>query len=222
MEKIGLFGGTFNPIHNGHLFIAEYTRRCLKLDRVIFIPSDIPPHKCCSVNSLHRFNLIDLAIESNEYFSVSNIEIRRKGISYTVDTLKHFSDIFRDDKLFFIMGMDSFLDIKNWEGYEEILTYNLVVVDRWKAEAFGIREVKDLYGLDKDVPICRYHPISNLIEGGCSPDFPDYNIIFLDIPLIDISSTIIRGFIHHNISVRYLLPDNVIEYINKFNLYKEN
>lgn len=221
MKKIGLFGGTFNPIHNGHLFLAEYARRCLKLDRIIFIPSNIPPHKNEYIEPISRYDMLCLSIENNNFFNASYIEIARGGKSYTVDTLKHYSKVLENDKLFFIMGMDSFLDIKNWDGYEEILTYNLVVVDRWKSEAFGIREVKDLYGLDKEISVCRYHPMSNIIEGGCSPDFPDYNIIFLDMPLIDISSSIIRNYISNDISVRYLLPDKVIEYINKFNLYKE-
>lgn len=221
MQKIGLFGGTFNPIHNGHLFIAEYVRTSIGLDTIIFIPSHIPPHKDRCINSTHRLNMVLEATRSNKDFATSTVEIQRDGPSYTIDTLRYFSEHFKDDKLFFIMGMDSFLDIKNWEGCDEILTYHLVIVDRWKSQAFGTREIKDLYGLDKEVWVCRYHPMSNLIEGGCSPDLPDYNIIFLDMPLIDISSSIIRNYISSDISVRYLIQDSVLNYIKNNHLYKE-
>ena len=148
-NRIGIFGGTFNPIHIGHLIVAEHVRLVLGLTSVVFIPSSIPPHKKEFIDAKHRLNMANLACVDNPSFQVSDIELKRDGLSYTLDTMKqivkeyeerrsflqrqrdvHFmrnfnlmiepSNIARTE-FFFILGSDSFLDIEAWNGFKELL-----------------------------------------------------------------------------------------------------
>lgn len=120
--KIGILGGTFNPVHFGHLILAEGARDNLSLDKIIFIPANIPPHKDKTdiVDSNSRFKMLRLAVSGNPYFIVSSIEIKRKGISYTIDTLKALKKSFKDDELFFIVGSDEIKDLNNWKDIHEL------------------------------------------------------------------------------------------------------
>ena len=121
--KIGILGGTFNPIHLGHLILAEEAREKLKLDKIIFVPAYLPPHKDNSdiVPALHRYRMICFAIKTNKYFSVSNIEIKRDGKSYTIDSLKEFKKIYPDDDLYFIIGSDLLKYLDDWKDLSQII-----------------------------------------------------------------------------------------------------
>jgi nicotinate-nucleotide adenylyltransferase len=122
--RIGIFGGTFNPIHFGHLVLAEQAYEKLNLDKVIFIPSFCPPHKKDSniVSAFHRYNMVNLAIQNNPRFEISDIEIKRKGRSYLVDTLKQLRIIYPKAELFFISGSDVSNQISKWKSIGKILS----------------------------------------------------------------------------------------------------
>lgn len=121
--KIGILGGTFNPIHIGHLILAEEAREKLGLDKVIFVPTFLPPHKDNSniAPASDRLTMIKLAIEGNKYFIVSDLEIKRNGRSYTIDTIKEFKDKFGSDDLYFIIGSDLLKYLEEWKDLNEII-----------------------------------------------------------------------------------------------------
>jgi len=121
--RIGILGGTFNPIHLGHLILAEEAREKLKLDRIIFVPTYLPPHKNNSdiAPTGHRYKMIKLAIKTNKYFSVSDVEIKRDGLSYTIDTIREFKKIFPEDELYFITGSDLLKYLADWKDLPEII-----------------------------------------------------------------------------------------------------
>lgn len=121
--KIGILGGTFNPIHIGHLILAEEAREKLKLDKIIFVPTYYPPHKNNSdiAPAMHRYKMINLSIKGNKYFSVSDVEIKRDGKSYTIDTLKELKKKYPGDKLYFIIGSDLLKYLDDWKDLNEII-----------------------------------------------------------------------------------------------------
>ena len=121
--KIGILGGTFNPIHIGHLILAEEVREKLKLDKVIFVPTSLAPHKDNSdIAPAHaRLAMITLAIKGNRYFLASDIEIKRDGCSYTIDTMKEFKKLYPQDELYFIIGSDLLKYLDDWKDLQEII-----------------------------------------------------------------------------------------------------
>ncbi len=121
--KIGILGGTFNPIHIGHLILAEEVREKLELDRVVFVPTYFPPHKETSDVAVAkaRFEMIKMAIKGNKYFCASDMEIKRKGKSYTIDTIREFNRIYPHDELYFITGSDLLNYLNEWKDLEEVI-----------------------------------------------------------------------------------------------------
>ncbi len=121
--RIGILGGTFNPIHIGHLILAEEAREKLKLDKIIFVPAYLPPHKDNAdiAAAESRFQMVKLAIKENKYFSVSDREIKRDGRSYTIDTLKEFKRIYPNDELYFIIGSDLLKYLDEWKDLTDII-----------------------------------------------------------------------------------------------------
>jgi nicotinate-nucleotide adenylyltransferase len=128
--KIGILGGTFNPVHIGHLILAEEVREKLDLDRVIFVPTFIPPHKSNSdvAKAADRLEMVRLAVKGNGNFRVSGIEIKRKGRSYTVDTIKAFNKKFPGDELYFITGSDLLKYLDEWKDFRQLLKLMKFVV----------------------------------------------------------------------------------------------
>lgn len=200
-EKIGIMGGTFDPIHNGHLILAEYARTTFGLDKILFIPTGKPPHKdkdSISSNS-HRYNMTLFAINSNPYYLISSIEIQRESIAYTIDTIKYLKSKFNYTDFYFILGSDSLYQIHKWKDYKELLGLcNFIVAKRQDLDndnlKVKIKELSELYG----------SPLS-----------------ILESPLIDISSTEIRNRVKKGLSIKYLVPESVEQYIEKNKLYKE-
>src|SRR4030042_29324 len=121
--RIGILGGTFNPVHIGHLILAEETREKLALDRVIFMPTNIAPHKDNQdvASSCDRYKMLKLAIKTNSYFSVSDIEMKRKGASFTIDSLREFKIIYPSDELYFIVGSDLLKYLDDWKDLSDII-----------------------------------------------------------------------------------------------------
>ncbi|QGU00028.1 Nicotinate-nucleotide adenylyltransferase [Candidatus Syntrophocurvum alkaliphilum] len=199
-KAIGILGGTFDPIHFGHLIAGEYARHEFDLDRIIFIPSARPPHKD-NVNVLdsnHRYNMVKLATQENMFFEVSTLEMERQGYSYTVDTVKYFATRYEEAEIYFIMGVDALLFINTWKNLDELIAMcKFIIVTR------------PGYELNQNDQCFNNLP-SNFWE----------SIEFLEIPGMDISSTDIRDRVQQNKTIKYLLPRLVEEYIKKHNLYK--
>lgn len=201
MRKIGISGGTFDPIHNGHLILTEMVREQYDLERVVFIPSGTPPHKPISgvTDAEHRFRMVECAVSTNPYFTASHIEIDRKGYTYTIDTLKHLKQIYGDEtKLFFITGADVIWDLTAWRRFDEIFgmcEFVTALRPGYKKEVFE-KEIEYL----RDKYSARIH--------------------LAEIPLIQISSTAIREKVRNNNSIKYLVPECVESYIIENGLYK--
>ena len=191
--KIGVFGGTYNPPHTGHLIVAEHVRARYALNKILFVPSYISPHKREGEEALsrHRFIMTSLAVKGNDLFDCSDIEVTKTGPSYTVDTLSDLRSRYPQDQLFVIVGSDNYRDFHTWKDPEKILTMaTLIVMSR---PGFPV-EVNER--------------------------IPSDNIQFSVVPDIGISSTDIRNKVHRGQPIRYLVPDAVQEYIVQNNLYK--
>ena len=217
LQKIGILGGTFNPVHYGHLAAAEEVRDRLKLDRVLFIPSNFPPHKQDESvpSALQRMEMVRLATSGNAHFEPSDIEIKRGGTSYTIDTIKALQLAYPGAELYFITGLDTFLEIQTWHEWAQLLTLCRFVVlsrpgyrfaDLMKIDFVKSAE-KELAGLDR----------GDLLHGVIRS--PAFTICLEMIPLYDISSTDIRKRVKEGLSIKYLLPETVEIYIIKKRLY---
>jgi nicotinate-nucleotide adenylyltransferase len=190
--KIGIFGGSFNPPHIAHLILADSLYENLSLDKVIFMPSSTPPHKQNDtlLDPADRLRLVKLAIAGNDRFSVSDLEIKRGGTSYTVETISALEKIFKNAKLYLIVGLDNLITFHHWREYRAILDRCTVVAMNRPGTAI------------KHVP-------KEILE----------KTTIVEVPYLDISSTAIRERIRHGKSVRYLVPDAVLEEIKKCGFY---
>ncbi|HOK79981.1 MAG TPA: nicotinate-nucleotide adenylyltransferase [bacterium] len=189
-HKIGVFGGSFDPIHTGHLIIAEAAWQQFFLDRVIFMPAGIPPHRGSLVASAsQRLEMTKLATMDNPKFEVSDIEINKPGISYTYETLMILQEKVCS-KIVLIVGWDAFLILPSWYNAEKLAqNFSFIVAPR-------------------------------ITEKSEMPHFPfPVNYQILEAPKIEISSTLIRNKIKTRQSIRYLVPDKVFHYILKENIY---
>lgn len=200
-NKIGIIGGTFDPIHNGHLIIAENSRKTFNLDKVIFMPAGIPPHKRDKdiSSNLHRYNMTLLAINSNRYFLISDLELKKEGISFTIDTIKYLKSIYDDTDIYFILGSDSLFQIDKWKDYEELLTLCHFVVA--KRPSYNNQELENK--VDKLNSL--YNSSIHIVEG----------------PVLEVSSSDIRERVRRGDSISYLVPRSVEEYIYKHGLYRD-
>ncbi len=192
--KIGLFGGTFDPIHNGHLIIAEWVRQELELNRLVFIPAGKPPHKQkMPVSSKkHRLAMVQLAVKDNPAFEVSEIETARTGKSYSIETIRELQKSYTaNSKLFWIIGSDSLIDLPNWFLPKKIIKTAQVVV----------------------------YPRINYKIKNADRKYRN-NALILNSPIVEISSSNIRERVKQAKSIRYLTPLSVEKYIYKAGLYK--
>ncbi|MBI4743541.1 MAG: nicotinate-nucleotide adenylyltransferase [Actinobacteria bacterium] len=201
--KFGIMGGTFNPIHYGHLVTAEEAFNQFKLDKVIFMPSAAPPHKKDEkiISADDRYLMTVLAVASNKHFSVSSLEIERGGYSYTVDTINALKKrLAPNSKIYFITGADAILEILTWKEPHKLIDFcDFIAATR---PGYNLGKFREVFSYD---------------------DWQKFKskISFMEIPALAISSTAIRERIRKGRSVRYLLPDNVIDYISKNRLYIE-
>lgn len=199
-KKIGIMGGTFNPIHTGHLLLAQAALEEAKLDRICFMPSGISYLKQDNtvLDAAHRLQMTQLAVSGNPDFTVSDMEIKREGNTYTCDTLKQLKEEQPQNSFYFIVGADSLFYMENWYHPKEIF-----------ASCTILAAVRDDFGL------------SDLEEKAnqLKREF-DADISLLHLPRIDISSTDIRERIKSGKSIRYMVPDAVCDYILQNHLYQ--
>ncbi len=191
--KIGLYGGTFDPIHTAHLLIAQYITEALNLQKIIFIPSAHPPHKAVYSSSEHRFKMVQLAIQKNAAFEGSDFEIKKKGVSFSVDTITELKKRLDIDKqnLFWIIGSDNFVDFPNWKDPDKIFDLCNVVVFPRNADDF------------EKAP----------------NEYQEQTLYLKDTPLLDISSTRIRSLVKGKRSIEYWVPRAVEAFIHSERLY---
>lgn len=202
IKFIGISGGTFDPIHNGHLIVAEHIRESFSLDEILFIPTGTPPHKNLNLvtKKEHRYNMVLEATKTNAFFKTSRMEIERQGYTYSIDTLMELKEIYNNKiKFFYIIGADVVKDITTWKEYERV--FDLCEFISVLRPGFNSEEIEnEIELLNK-----KYSAIIHKIEA----------------PLIDISSTIVRSKVKGNKSIKYLVPAEVENYILAHSLYKE-
>ncbi len=201
LERLAIMGGTFDPIHYGHLVTAEAVRHQFQINKVLFVPTGHPPHKPFFdvSHTEHRYLMTVLATVTNPYFDVSRIEIDRKGITYTIDTIQHLKKIYGSNtELYFITGADAIHEILTWKDPEEVLRLCTFIAatrpEYHKKDLLKkIEQLRQQYGSKID---------------------------FLEVPSLAISSSDIRKRVQENRPIKYLLPEPVENYIFKFGLYQ--
>ena len=197
--SLGIMGGTFDPVHNGHLAIAQSAYEQLGLDRVLFIPTGNPNFKQgqAVTPAKKRARMVELAIADYPHFELDCCEIERAGITYTADTLEELAERFPQVKPYFIMGADSAATLVHWRRAEKVAELCTVVVAKRPGQSIEqVRKAHEEYPLD-------------------------FSILYLDVPQIDVSSTMIRECVCRGESVAGMLPDSVIDYIMQEGLYLE-
>lgn len=196
---LGILGGTFDPVHMGHLHMAEAVYERMGLEQVMFIPAYVPPHKVGAyfASAKDRYAMTELAVSAYPHFTVSDLELRRSGVSYTIDTVRQLSGIYKDKQLYFIIGADSVAQLHTWNNIDELL------------------------GLATFVAAGRpgYEGVKEQVVEKLGQRLAD-KIVLLDTPKYDISSTDIRARIHEGTGLQGLVPQVVEEYIRKHGLYK--
>jgi nicotinate-nucleotide adenylyltransferase len=215
--RLGLLGGTFNPIHLGHVQAARIVKERCRLDRVLFIPSFIPPHKEGQdvASAQHRFSMVQLAIKGEPGFEASTLEIDSPGTSYSIDTLDRVSQSQPEAEVFFILGIDAFLEIATWKDYEKVLDRcSFIVISRPGYLLEEARSVLDgrLQGRMKDLGISGEWGDSLSPEAGPT-------IYLLEIDALDIASSEIRRRLFSGASIADMAPESVREYIKEHRLY---
>lgn len=199
--KTGVFGGTFNPVHNGHIMLAEYCMDSVGLDRIIMIPTAVPPHKISNnlASENDRLNMCKLACRGKENFFVSDIEIKRQGKSYTYETLTQLKEIYPDDHLYTIMGADMFLTLDRWKNPEIIFEKSSIITIPRDEE--NKHELENFYN-------------KVLKAMGASS-------VILPNPVMSVSSTFIRENLDNFNLISDMLDKGVYDYIIKNNLYRK-
>ena len=199
-ERIGVFGGSFDPVHIGHLIIAQDALEQLELDRVIFVPTAVSPHKQHRepTEGRHRFEMLELATTNNFRFEVSDLELSRGGVSYTIDTLEQLQADHPGANLFFIVGLDSLKEMHRWHRYEDVLACcTLVPLGRGGEDPSAVAELCQLPDLWKNRILDR----------------------LIRIHEIEVSASEIRMRIAEGLSIQTLVPPEVEMYIAEHNLY---
>jgi nicotinate-nucleotide adenylyltransferase len=217
--RLGLLGGTFNPIHNGHLAIASQSREALDLDQILFIPTNDPPHKSSHnlAPAKDRYEMVRLAIASDPFFALSDVELRRPGKSYSIDTIRQLqAEYGQQTQLLFMIGLDAFLDFPSWREPETLLTLcSFVVISR---PGMSFQSLSNMASL----PALPVQLLADLDTGRLSTvDFAvgEQRLICLRLPPCEVSASDIRTRIKQGRSVANLLPPSVESYIIRHHLY---
>lgn len=221
MKRIGLFGGTFNPIHLGHVRVVREVKTGFDLDKIFIIPSALPPHKEVGgvVDAENRLEMIRLAFSNDPDFVVSDVELKRSGPSYTIDTVRHFT--FKspeNEKFYLIVGLDAFLEVDTWKSYEDLFHLIPFIVMS--------RTLKGKNGTNLGLKSIENYIKSRISKGYTfSPAQSSYihekkqPILIFNVTPVEISSTMIRKHIKTGHSVKHLVPEIIYDYIKTKGLY---
>ena len=209
--RVGLYGGSFNPIHFGHLRAAEEVREILNLDLVYFVPAASPPHKAEGelAPGEHRLQMVRQATKGNRHFMVSDVEIRRSGRSYTIDTARHFLTTLKNVSMYLLMGFDQFAELETWKDCDELVRMCSIAVHTRLKEGDSAQMVS-LAGLNR-FGYCKQEDHYVHSSG--------QTLSFVQTTYLPISATQIRSKIRKGESIRYLLPIDVVEYIRRHSVY---
>lgn len=222
-------GGTFNPIHYGHLILANEAIEKFRLEKVIFVPAATPPHKESQeiIDPYHRFIMTILATLAHPRMEVSDIEIRRGGKSYSIETVEDLKKFYpAETAFFFIVGCDAFWEIATWKEIDRLFRSCHFIISNRSTEMVEARKVLKML----DETVIPYYPDLTFRDGGIDPSFdclriiPSdslYAIFLTQIPAIDISSSDIRRYLARRKSIKYLVSEAVEEYIIKYRLYQQ-
>lgn len=216
METIGLFGGTFDPIHCGHLKAASEVRRRTRLGRILFIPSYLPPHKAAggTASPADRLRMVEIAVRRRAGFEASPLEVEARGRSYSILTLRQVHRLNPGARLFFILGVDAFLDIGTWHEYEKVLQECFFLV--MARPGFDLERARDVLGgrlRDGIGPLAGAGPLD-----GAAP--PRRRVLLVPIPALDVSSTEVRERVRRGRPLAGLVPPAVAAYIREHQLYR--
>ncbi len=210
-HRILLFGGTFNPIHNGHLKMAQEAVERLDFHKVVFIPSAIPPHKKDSLSITHRLKMTKLAIEDISYFEISDIETKRDKPSYTIDTVRYFQELLGENaKIWWLIGTDTIPELKKWHKIKELFKEcRFIIAERNPYSYYGYEGGDFLSFLSKEIKPLIETPVGNYF-------------IPLTNDVIEISSSEVRNRVElkKKYAIRFLVPEKVEQYIYDNELYK--
>ena len=206
--RIAVFGGSFNPIHLGHLRAAEEDREALQLDLVYFVPAASPPHKPSIglAPAEHRLEMVRLATKGNRYFMVSDVEVRRGGSSFTIDTIRYFDATMRTHpELYLIMGEDQFAELDTWKDADELTQLCHIIVHTRSGEKQAPMAMLSHLGYRKESKF--------YVHSSC------YTLHFVTTTFFPISATLIRRKVAAGESIRYLVPSDVADYVERHALY---
>ena len=212
--RLGVFGGTFDPIHHGHLRVAEDSRQKAALDKVVFVPTGAPPLKGSGVASAKdRYAMVEMAVASNKSFELSGVEAERPDVSYSVDTAALFNDKYPGAELFFILGVDAFLDLHKWKEPDRLVrSMDFIIISR---PGYEFRELAHS-------PYFEAEPVA-LDQTGTpyyeAPLMGGRKALLVAVTPLEISSTSIRDMLGSGQSVKYLLPEAVESFIITNGLY---
>jgi nicotinate-nucleotide adenylyltransferase len=217
--RLGLLGGTFNPVHNGHLAIARQTREALALDRILFIPTNDPPHKPYQslAPAKDRYEMVRLAVGADTAFAISDVELRRAGKSYSIDTVRLLQQEYGvQARLYFMIGLDAFLDFPSWREPDALLALCSFIVISRPGLSFQALATLSL------LPPISQQSLADL-DRGCSSELTvpmgAQSLICLQLPPSDVSASAIRSKIKQGLPTANLLPPAVESYILQHHIY---
>ena len=218
--RIGIYGGTFNPVHYGHLRTAEEVFEMLSLDRILFVPSGITPFdKPDLADPASRYKMVKAAIRDNPGFRISDVEVKAGGRSYTVDTLRKLRDKYKASELFFIIGIDAFLDLPGWKQPDELIDLaNMVIISRPGYKFIDLSTSPYL----KSVARTTLKELDRGVRNEAVFDISEEQKGHLcNVTALNISASGIRKLIRAGRNIKYLLPDSVKSYIISNKLYSK-
>jgi nicotinate-nucleotide adenylyltransferase len=219
--RFGLFGGTFNPVHLGHLRAALEVKEGFELEDIFLIPAALPPHKIPGevVDAGERLHMLNLALEGTAGFSVSDIELKRSGPSYTIDTVTHFKNALPEkSQIYLVMGLDAFLEIDSWKSYKKLLVeVPIIVINRPQTDRRTSSVGWEL--MDDYLKSCISGDYKFSELQSCYLAGDKQPIYIFEVTALDISSTKIRSLIKKGRSIGYLVPRKAAEFINARGLY---